>query len=231
MQKPANLASLATRLNNLEQRYDENPSGEPGTGDPRIPAGLENLWQSTIDGAYSDGVSMPPQYAGTNWYLDNGTSMSRMVFSQDWAFENSGRNPYTSCLTRPFYEQVFAYNDDRFTNGSSLASTVLGVRDQSGGGMDYVTDIRLSPVGPSMIEVVLGRYDEGFLPQLSGAGKSMIEMILGRTGIAEIEAETFATSLFELTKYGLQDLATEIGSLLSRIESLEAEVADLRSGN
>lgn len=76
MQKPANLGSVATRLNNLEQKFDENPGGGGTDYGPLI----ERIFANTFAGSETNWPGTGTSADETVFDLTAGMSLSFAVF-------------------------------------------------------------------------------------------------------------------------------------------------------
>jgi len=100
VQKSADIASVATRLNNLEQKFDELPEG--GEGDPAI---LNRIFTALAAGSQVSAV--PPKKWDALLYYDYGKSLTQMTYgdaNDDW-------NPFMSASETPFFDKVFKGSD------------------------------------------------------------------------------------------------------------------------
>lgn len=102
MQKSASPASVALRLNNLEQRFDELEAPEPSEPDRTI---LDKLAENTIFGAETPGA-MNPDWTKNQYWFEGGKSLAVSLYGYgqfSWA--------YPAVLESPFYTRVFGSSD------------------------------------------------------------------------------------------------------------------------
>lgn len=133
MQKSAHISSIATRLNNLEQKVDEldEPSGG-GDNDADIERIVKNTFGSATDGRST-------KWQENTYFFDGRTDISAMLWgAYFW-------NPvfYESCAQYSFYQQVIGHGyETKFgkETSSSLAATVFG-STTSDDFVDYFTRI------------------------------------------------------------------------------------------
>ncbi|MDH0123283.1 hypothetical protein ABE562_04795 [Brucella intermedia] len=124
MQKSADIASVATRLNNLEQKFDELPEG--GESDPAV---LNRIFTALVEGAQMSAV--PPEKWDAYLFYDYGKSLTQMTYGD----ANNDWNPFMSASEVPFFDKVFSNSDwmnHSMSGGShptaSLATKILGGR-------------------------------------------------------------------------------------------------------
>lgn len=102
MQKLAHVSSLATRLNNLEQKVDglDEPSGSDVSA-----ADLSRVVKNTMEHAVVDMPHPSGDWRQNTYFFEkNSISMSYMIFG--WAASHADIGTYESCLQVPFYKQV-----------------------------------------------------------------------------------------------------------------------------
>ena len=123
MQKSADIASVATRLNNLEQKFDELP--ESGDGDL---ATMNRIFTALVEGAQVSAV--PPKKWDAFLFYDYGKSLTQMTYGDA---NGSDLNSYLAAQEVPFFTKVFQSSDwmnHQMSGGYrpelSLAAKLLG---------------------------------------------------------------------------------------------------------
>lgn len=123
MQKSADIASVATRLNNLEQKFDELPEG--GEGDPAV---LNRIFMALAAGSQMSAV--PTKNWDAVLFYDYGKSLTQMTYGDA---NGSEYNSYMAAAEVPLMTKVLAQSDWMNHAGSggyrpalSLAAKVLG---------------------------------------------------------------------------------------------------------
>ncbi|MPR60607.1 hypothetical protein D7027_02015 [Ochrobactrum intermedium] len=101
MQKSADIASVATRLNNLEQKFEELPEG--GDGDL---ATMNRIFSMLADGAQISAA--PSQKWNAFLFFDYGKSLTQLTFGDANGVES---NNYLAAQEVPFFTKVFQTSD------------------------------------------------------------------------------------------------------------------------
>lgn len=166
MQKQANLSSIALRLNNLEQKFDEK--GEEG-GDEAFAKRLANM---TIAGAHVAGGT------GAEWssvfYEKYSTSITAVLFGNLLTTSHDMRIAYLeSAHQRSFFEQIFggsAFYFNKFSstddfgrfNKSLCAALFNNLQTDENGYNTYLDYFSKATVSHSLCSTVFGKYSPSF---------------------------------------------------------------------
>jgi hypothetical protein len=206
MQKSATPASVALRLNNLEQKFEDFEAPEPGGSDIEL---INRLAKMTISGSATSA-------SGTNW--KESTYFFEAAGNPSLASSLYGEYPdftgiYQSLVDKPFYLQVFGpTHTGKFSSpGSiSLSEAIFGSTNDSS---DYFAS------GESSLTKILfgtswgSEQIESRLEVLNSAG-GLFDLLFGNTE----NAETHSGSSQNLYKclWGRPEIVEFIGSDISK---------------
>ncbi len=133
MQKSADIASVATRLNNLEQKFDELPEG--GEGDPAV---LNRIFTALVEGAQMSAV--PPEKWDALLFYDYGKSLTQMTYGD----ANNDWNPFMAASEVPFFNKVFEGSEwmRHSMSGGTVPTMSLAIKVLGGpANANYLVDI------------------------------------------------------------------------------------------
>lgn len=225
MQKSAHISSIATRLNNLEQKFDdfEDPSSG-GDND----ADIERIVKNTFGSATDD---RSVKWQENTYYFDGRTDMSAMIWGA------YGWNPqlYESCAQNSFYQQTIGYGyETEFGKATSvsLAASIFGNRAAAS---DFVKDT--AQIGKGFAPAVFGTraavaqisssFSGSLYEQSFGADPSQVSTKLSLVSSAVfpgIDDHSLLDALFKMSQdlqQKLTDIDNSLSSLRSRVYALE----------
>lgn len=215
MQKSAHPASLATRMNNLEQRFDELEIPDPAEPDRAL---VDMLFKLTAYGAEIPG-SLNTDWSKNAYFFGNGMSIATSLYG----FGQSNEDIYGYVSQVPFYQRVFG-NSDKFGRPNagpsnpgtpSLANAIFGYT----GGFDDVFTVNVGSYG-SVCDLVFGSasaVDE--LKNGVPEEKSIYDLV---TGIRkEIYDEDGILDKIEAHRLRMNDLEFRVSRLENRVSALE----------
>ncbi|MGQ5718864.1 hypothetical protein [Pseudochrobactrum asaccharolyticum] len=233
MQKSAHISSIATRLNNLEQKFDdfEEPSGGGGS-ETDIERIVRNTFATATDGRSG-------KWQENSYFFDGRTDMSAMLWGPYFWYPET----YESCATVPFYHQVFGqgyrdkfghtttstlagavfgsstaddYVDSFATHGKCLAKSVFGSRE----GIEQIENAL--PFSGSLYAQCFGGDPAQVPEKFEEVGKSISEY-----GSSEKNLLDALVKLSADVKLALDDIEDSLESINGRLNSLSARVSAL----
>lgn len=224
MQKSAHISSIATRLNNLEQKFDdfEDPSSG-GDND----ADIERIVKNTFGSATDD---RSVKWQENTYYFDGRTDMSAMIWGA------YGWNPqlYESCAQNSFYQQTIGHGyETEFGKATSvsLAASIFGNRAAAS---DFVKDF--AKHGQSFAQSVFGTRDAvaqisssfsgSLYEQTFGADPSQVSTKL-TTVSSTISPGGSERSILDVLVKMSQDLQQKLSDIDSSLSSLSSRVSAL----
>ncbi len=230
MQKSADIASVATRLNNLEQKFEEIEIPDPGEPDRAL---VDMLFKMTASGSEIPG-SLDSDWAKNSYFF--GTSMS--IATSLYGIGHFNEDIYGYVSQVPFYHRVFG-NSDKFGRPNtgpsnpgtpSLANAVFGFT----GSFDdaFTTDVGSSGSvchvvfgGSSAVEYLRGRTYDGSLFSIVLGSPSTVDddliEIIGGTNYSILEILKRMKNDHDTLKNRVSDLESYVSSLEGRIYALE----------
>jgi len=222
MQKSAHIASLATRLNNLEQKVDALPEGEGGGGGGGSDVDMQRLIRAMMLDAGTSAV-MPGNIVEEVYYFDINTSKS-LAGSVFGSYHHNPTN-YTSCNRVSFFSQTLAgYGGyfsfyDAYPNTRSLAGAIF-----AGGYEDYFADTTKR----SLSESVFSSPAAVEYCQTAAGGRGLFAKIFGSEASRFNRMQTVHGSDLSSDNKNLLDLLvtlrSEINSLKNRVAYLESRL-------
>lgn len=231
MQKSAHISSLATRLNNLEQKVDglEEPSG--GGSETDIERIVRNTFATATDGRSG-------KWQENSYFFDGRTDMSAMLWGPYFWYPET----YESCATVPFYHQVFGQGyRDKF--GHTTTSTLAGAVFGSSAADDYVDSFAThgkclaksvfgSREGIEQIESVA--FSDSLYAQCFGGDPAQVSEKFEEVGKSISEYGSAQKSLLDAlvklsadVKSALDDIHDSLETINGRLNSLSARVSAL----
>lgn len=203
MQKSAHISSIATRLNNLEQKVDglDEPSGGGSATD------IERIVKNTFATATTGRSS---KWQENSYFFEGRTDMSAMLWGPYFWYPET----YESCATVPFYHQIFG-NGYRDKFGHTTTSTLAGAVFGSSTADDYVDNF--AKHGKCLAKSVFGsREGIAQIESVAFSGSLYVQCFGGDP--AQV-AEKFETVAKSITEYGSSEK-----SLLDALVKLSADV-------
>lgn len=189
MQKSASPASIALRLNNLEQKFDDFEVPEPVDPDSELVARLAKM---TVSGSSTSGSNL--DWSKNTYFFEGSGNPSIATSLYGEYLYNPGI--YQSVSEKPFYRQVFGYsNEKKFSEAAySLSEAVFG---QSNLTTDSYVDYFAN--GEALIHFLFGNKAwteiESRLEVLKSAG-GLFGILFGSATNAEVHAESSYNNLF-----------------------------------
>ncbi|WP_343314027.1 hypothetical protein AAIB41_02465 [Brucella sp. BE17] len=214
MQKSASQASLALRLNNLEQKFDDFEVPDPEEPDAGLTGRLAKM---TVAGSATSGTGA--DWSKNTYFFEvaGNPSLSTSLYGE------YQYNPtiYQSVSEKPFYRQVFGYSHaGKFSeNAYSLSEAVFG---QSNLTTDSYVDYFAN--GEALIHFLFGSNTwteiESRLEVLKSAG-GLFGILFGSATNAEVHAENSYNNLFrclwgrpEVVEFLTSDLSKDLFNLI-----------------
>lgn len=228
MQKSAHISSIATRLNNLEQKVDglDEPSGGGSATD--IERIVKNTFATATNGRSS-------KWQENSYFFEGRTDMSAMLWGPYVWYSAT----YESCTTVPFYHQVLG-NGYRDKFGHTTTSTLAGAIFGSSTADDYVDSFARhgkclaksvfgSREGIQQIENVA--FSGSLYAQCFGGDPSQVSekfeevaKSIRPSGAVPVSVLDALVKLSDDVKRELDDVNDAIRSLRARVAALEAKI-------
>lgn len=217
MIKQTNLASVAIRVNNLEQKMKEaEEDGDDGEYEEKelLARRLANM---TIGGAViqSGGAGSPGDEWTNIFYELLNTSITALLFGNLTKVTQNERLEYmTAAYNTSFYQQVFDFNfRNKFglsaggVTNNSFAAAVFG----NAAGDSYVNHFLVK----SLCQTIFGEYDPYFISEKM-KGKSLLDLMFDK--IQELKEEIDIENLKIQINQELEDIRRDIVSEIGRVE-------------
>jgi len=221
MQKSAHIASIATRLNNLEQRFDELPEGEGGGGGGSD-VDMQRIIRALMIDAGTSAV-MPGNFVDETYFFDIGANRS-LAGSVFGSYHQNPTN-YSACNRVSFFSQTLAgyagyFNFyDAYPNTRSFAGSVF-----AGGYEGYFADTTKR----SLSETVFGSAPAVEYCQTPTGGRGLFAKVFGSEATRFNRMQTVHGSELQFDNKNLLDLLVtlrgEINSLKNRVSYLESRL-------
>lgn len=217
MQKSASTASIAIRLNNLEQKFDDFEVPEPEEPDRTL---IDRIFQMTVNGSQTEST---PSGDWTKNLLFFETSGTTLVVSL-YGLYHWNASIYESCRITPFYEQVFGgYRDFGvavpYPGKKSLAQAIFGYSSST---ETAFADLFANGTNKSFAEKVYGSTAAAEW-SVSPSRPSLFENIFG-------DLETVDTRISDIKTLGFTSHQSDVVSLIQFLKDEIKALKDLNIG-
>ncbi|ERI16157.1 hypothetical protein O206_00025 [Ochrobactrum sp. EGD-AQ16] len=212
MQKSASPASVALRLNNLEQKFDELENPEPPEPDRTL---VDKLARMTIVGAELPG-SLNPDWTKNAYWFEDGVSIAQSLYGL-----GNFSSAYQHTKAAPFYSRVFGNSElwGRPATSMSDATVSLSFSIYGAVGLFDAHFAAVTRTDESLCHRVFGTVEDlEWLGEQTAFSPSFFSKVFTDASIAQTYFEHIdrGDTLIEIIKSQHDD-----------IESLKADVASL----
>jgi len=232
MQKSAHIASIATRLNDLEQKFDE------GSEDSDANEYLKRLYRITVGGAATGSSGSSP--LDVEYFFD---TYNKSFVSITFGSYLAGSLSYDASAITPFYYQVFKnYTNFGYQGASPNTRSLADAIFDKGSGVsfaDYFAEI--SSLKTSLSSTIFGTEEAIEYCQSSAGGFGLYGKIFGNEvsridKMNEIYGDSFGSNLNILDlmislRNDIDDLSDEfsewklfVNSMNNRLTVLEGKI-------
>jgi hypothetical protein len=223
MQKSASPASVALRLNNLEQKFDELEVPEPPEPDRTL---LDRIAKMTVVGAELPG-SLNSDWTKNDFWFEDGISLAQSLYGL-----GNFSNAYVFTKEAPFYGRVFGnsalWGRPSSSAGGATVSLSFSIYGAANSGSFDEHFATVTATDQSLCHRIFGNLlDLEWLEDQSSFAPSFFSKVFGTAGSAQADISYMdrGDTLLEIIRSqheDIENLKADVASLSARLSAIGA---------